>query len=355
MGLHKNQQAFFTLVRAGLWEKDVRLLPYGEVDYSEVMTLAQKQAVVGLVAAGLEHLTDVKVPRVWALQFAGSALQIEKRSKAMKEFVSKLIGMLRDSDIYALLIKGLGVAQCYDRPLWRSPGDVDLLLSDDNYDKAKGVFVPLSSGGIPERLYSKELGLNIDEWLVELHGTQRTGLSTIIDKEIDATQRDLFFNDNVRSWDNNGTLIFMPAPVSDVFIVFTHYIKHFYKEGMNLRQVCDWCRLLWKFRDEIDQSVLERRVRKAGLMAEWKAFAAVAVDYLGMPAEVMPFYSVNKRWSRKADKIMTFVLKEGKWNKWLDTLIAGSIFPFSVLRFAPGILLNVNWLKMKERLFRNND
>ena len=47
MRLDNNQQAFFALVRAGLWEKDVRLLPYGEVDYAAVMRLAQEQAVVG--------------------------------------------------------------------------------------------------------------------------------------------------------------------------------------------------------------------------------------------------------------------------------------------------------------------
>ncbi len=83
---NNNQQAFFALVRAGLWEKEVRLLPYGEVDYAEVMRLAQEQAVVGLVAAGLEHVTDVKVPQVWALQFAGQTIQLEQRNKAMYVF-----------------------------------------------------------------------------------------------------------------------------------------------------------------------------------------------------------------------------------------------------------------------------
>ena len=33
--------------------------------------------MVGLVAAGLEHVIDVKVPQVWALQFAGQTLQLE--------------------------------------------------------------------------------------------------------------------------------------------------------------------------------------------------------------------------------------------------------------------------------------
>lgn len=50
-----NTLAFFEIMRAGLWEKEVRLLPYGDVDYAEIMHLAQKQTVVGLVAAGFEQ------------------------------------------------------------------------------------------------------------------------------------------------------------------------------------------------------------------------------------------------------------------------------------------------------------
>ena len=43
-------------------------------------------------------------------------------------------------------------------------------------------------------------------------------------------------------------------------------------------------------------------------MTEWNAFAALAVEYLGMPAEVMPFYSTDGRWKHKAKKIMQFTL-----------------------------------------------
>lgn len=34
--LLNNQKAFFELVRAGLWEKDVRLLPYQDIEWQEV-------------------------------------------------------------------------------------------------------------------------------------------------------------------------------------------------------------------------------------------------------------------------------------------------------------------------------
>ncbi len=350
---NNNQQAFFALVRAGLWEKEVRLLLYGEVNYAEVMRLAQEQAVIGLVAAGLEHVTDVKVPQVWALQFAGQAIQLEQRNKAMNQFIADLIAKMREADIYTLLVKGQGIAQCYERPQWRASGDVDLLLSVENFEKAKSLLLPLSSGNKPECNYSKELGYYIDSWSVELHGTQRTGLSSRVDTEIDTVQRDLFYVGKVRSWNNGGTTVFLPAADEDVFIIFTHFIKHFYKEGgVTVRQLCDWCRLLWTYKDSIDSKLLERRIKRAGLKSEWKAFAAFAVDYLGIPVEAIPLYSKAEKWSRKAEKIVDFILKGGEWRKVHDTITVGKIFPMSTLRFIPGIILNVNWLKIKERLFK---
>lgn len=350
---NNNQQAFFALVRAGLWEKEVRLLPYGDIDYAEVMRLAQEQAVVGLVAAGLEHVTDVKVPQVWALQFAGQTIQLEQRNKAMNQFIAGLIAKMREADIYTLLVKGQGIAQCYERPQWRTSGDVDLFLSVENFEKAKSLLLPLSSGNKPECNYSKELGYYIDLWSVELHGTQRTGLSSRVDSEIDVVQRGLFYGGKVRSWNNGGTTIYLPAADEDVFLVFTHFIKHFYKEGgVTVRQVCDWCRLLWTYKDSIDYKLLERRVKRAGLMSEWNAFATFAVNYLGIPVEAMPLLKEEKKMNKKADRILSFILKGGKWHRFQDTYRVGRIFPMSTLKFLPGIILNVNFLKIRERLFR---
>lgn len=348
---NNNQQAFFALVRAGLWEKEARLLPYGEVDYAEVMRLAQEQAVVGLVAAGLEHVVEVKVPQAWALQFAGQTIQLEQRNMAMNQLIADLIAKMRNANIYTLLVKGQGIAQCYERPQWRASGDIDFFLSEDNYQKANAYLASLSFKGKPERRYSKELVFYFDQWLVELHGTLHTGLSTRVDKTIDEVQQDVFFGGKVRSWMNGRTQVFLPGVDEDVFLVFTHFIKHFYKEGgVTLRQMCDWCRLLWTFREVLNVALLETRMKKAGLMNEWKAFAAFSVDYLGMPAEVMPLYSTDEKWKKKASIIVTFIIKGGEWRKWRDTFMVARIFPWSTLKFAPGILLNVNWMKIKERL-----
>ena len=351
-----NQKAFLALVSAGLWETDVQLQSYGKVDYEEVMRLAEEQNVIGLVTAGIEHIKDVKVPQQYTLQFVGQSLQIEQQNLAMNSFISGLIVKMRKADIYTLLVKGQGIAQCYEKPLWRASGDVDLLLSESNYEKAKEFLLPLASDHKPDERYSKHLGMNIDQWYVEIHGTLRTGLSSRIDREVDAVQRNVFYGGNVRSWNNHGVQVFLPAPNEDVFFVFTHFIKHFYKEGMNLRQICDWCRLLWTYRDSLNHGLLESRIKKAGLMSEWRGFASLAVEYLGMPVEAMPLFNENDnqnhKKAEKAERLVDFILRGYFGNVVRDTWSIAKIFPWNTIQFAPAIFLNVNGLKIKERVFQ---
>ncbi len=311
--LDNNLQAFFALVRAGLWGKEVRLSPYEAVDFNEVYRIAQEQSTIGLVAAGLEQLTDVKMPQNIALTLAGEVLQLEQRNRAMNAFIAELVEKLRRADIYTLLVKGQGIAQCYEKPLWRSCGDVDLYLSKDNYEKAKALLTPLTTSVETEEKKRLHLGMTIDGWVVELHGTMHTKLSGRMNRVADEVHRDIFFNGNVRSWDNDGVQVFLPSANNDVIIIFNHFINHFFLEGVGLRQICDWCRLLYTYRDSLDFGLLESRIKQMGLMTEWKAFYNLASRYLGMSDFGEGFLAYDAHFDRKADKIMDFVLESGNF------------------------------------------
>lgn len=358
-----NQEAFFALLRAGLWGKEPRLSCFSEVDYNVIMNLAEEQSVVGLVTAGLEHVTDVKVPQELLLQFIGQTVQLEQCNKDMNNFIAELIEKLRKAGIYAILVKGQGVAQCYEKPLWRASGDVDLFLSEENYYKAKDYLPNIATNVEQEGKYTKHLGVTIGQWAVELHGSLRCSLSLQMDKVLDKVLEATFYGGEVRSWLNGKTQVFMLREDNDAIYIFSHFLKHFYLEGLGLRQICDWCRLLWTYRTTIDTALLERRLRKMGLMTEWRAFGAYVVDYLGMPAEAMPLYSPDRRWSKKAHRINKFILEVGNmghnrdasyFHKYPflirkcismsrrvgDLIRHALIFPLDSFRFFPYMMLN---------------
>ena len=308
---NNNITAFYSLIRAGLWaDVDVHLDLNKKVDWDEVYQLAEEQSVIGLVLAGLEH-SIVKPPQELLLQWIGEVQMLEQQNKAMNQFVRKLVDKMRGAEIYTLLVKGQGVAQCYERPLWRSCGDVDFYLSKENYEKAKRYLNPLASSIGKEDKRRLHYDITIEPWLVELHGTMYTELSKRMNSVLDDVHRDIFNYGNVRSWNNNGAIVFLPSEDNDVVIVFSHFINHFYGEGVGLRQICDWCRLLWTYRDSLNHGILKSRIKKAGLMTEWMTFAAFAVEYLGMPVEAMPFYDESPKYSKKAKKLATLIIESG--------------------------------------------
>lgn len=308
-----NTSVFFELLQAGLWGKEVRLLDFGVIDFEKVFFLAEGQSVVGLIAAGLEHVVDVKVPKEFALTFVGSALQFEQRNISMNSFIEIMIGKLREAGIRPLLMKGQGIAQCYERPLWRAAGDVDFLLSGKGYEDAETYLNRIADSVQEENPYTRHKAMSIKSWDVEIHGTLRGGLGRRIDRELDVIQREVFEKNRIRIWKNGETDVFLLAADEDVIYVFTHILQHFFMGGIGLRQVCDWCRLIWTYRADLNKGLLESRISRMGLMSEWKAFAAMAVNKLGMPEDAMPLYASSRKWRRKSERIKSIILETGNF------------------------------------------
>ena len=88
--------------------------------------------MVGLIAAVIEHVVDKKPQKKDVLQFIDRTVRLEQRNQAMNYFIGVLVEIMWEAGLFTLLVKGQGVAQCYDRPLCRSCGDVDFFLSDEN-------------------------------------------------------------------------------------------------------------------------------------------------------------------------------------------------------------------------------
>ena len=179
--------------------------------------------------------------------------------------------------------------------------------------KAEKLLVPLANKDSGEEPLTKHHAVMIMGFDIELHGRMPFLLSKRVDRMIDEAIADALKKGGMRVWNNDGTDIYLPDPDNDVILVWTHMLHHFFVEGVGLRQVCDWCRLLWRYRAELDLGLLESRIRKAGLMSEWKAFYNLASRYLGMPDLDSGFMIQDARFNKKADRILKLVLESGNF------------------------------------------
>lgn len=346
MNLDNNHKVFFELLKAGLFpvhgegKSDIRI--DSTTNWNVVYQLAQKQSLQGIVLQGIEELRakgiEVNISKILLLQWIGEVQIIEQQNKTLNAFINVLMKRLEKEGVKTLLVKGQGVAQCYESPYWRASGDVDLILDEDNYQRGKVVLSKMATLEHEENLFDKHYSAEVDGFVVELHGTMRGMLTKKADDFMDELQVELFKNNRSREWDNNGTVVKLPCPDDDLLFVFTHILKHFFNYGIGLRQVCDWCRLLYTFRDSLDYGLLGSRLRKIGLMSEWKVFYNLASRYLGMPDldsrltcvesatsrhssnkfgsahdSIADFMVCDSRFDKKADRVLAFILETGNF------------------------------------------
>lgn len=322
--MDNSQKFFFELLKAGLFPIHgeggmVNDSLFKDLDWEKVYQLAQEQSVQGVVLQGIDwfkvHDSGFTVPQVLLLQWIGEVQIIEQQNKTLNAFINSITKKFENEDVRGLLVKGQGVAQCYERPFWRVSGDVDLILDEENYQRGKLVLSKMASLEHEENLFDKHYSAEVDGFCVELHGTMRGMLTKKADDFMDALQVDLFKNNRFREWNNDGTVVKLPCPDDDVLFVFTHILKHFFHYGIGLRQVFDWCRLLYRYREKLDFRLLESRICMMGLMSEWKVFGALAVEYLGYPKDTMPFLESSRaqEFKKKADKVLAFILEIGNF------------------------------------------
>lgn len=334
----KSRDLFMALLRAGLWEDGTLELCPADAKYLEsACKLASQQSVPGLIAAGLEHVTGpgadkFEIPMDISMKLVSTMLAIEKRNGEMNRFIAELLSGLREEKLNVVLVKGQGIAQCYGRPLWRACGDIDLLVDGHAYARMSEILAARASQVEKEDKSNMHFAMTVDGWEIELHGKLNSHVSSRADRVVDKVKDMVLSENQTRIWRNGGTEVRLSSPDCDAVLVFSHILQHYFRGGIGLRQICDWCRLLSTYASSIDRALLESRIRGMGMMTEWKSFAALAVDHLGMPEDLMPMYDSGSRWSGNARSILEHIFETGNFGHNRDNSYFHR-YPFVVRKF----------------------
>ena len=129
---------FLELLRAGLWEQDLRLAAVPDTaGWEQVFRLGREQAVMGVVLRGIAHLPAAQRPpealqpvlQAWQTAFSRAAARYARVQET-------LLAQLHAAGLHPLVQKGCESAKYYADPSVRQAGDIDLFLLPDDFKKA---------------------------------------------------------------------------------------------------------------------------------------------------------------------------------------------------------------------------
>ena len=281
-------QRFFALLRSGLWGKavDSSLFADGETDWDAIISMSMEQTVTALVFDGMETLPPALRPsKTDVMRWFSMVVRVEQSNKLLDRELANIVEFYRGHSIFPILLKGQGVASLYPRPEHRQCGDIDLYLGDD-YERAKELIasqgIKLGDEGEKHVSYSYN-GAPVENhhYAVCFYNPRQNRILQRWAKE--------WLSAKTKTFHVRDTEVLLPAPGFDAIYLLIHALLHFIPEGIGLRQVCDWTLILKTYHRQIDQERLIGEVRLLKIEDAFRTFGYVAVHYLGLPAECIPF------------------------------------------------------------------
>lgn len=243
------QDLFIELLQVSVGTRDkLSRVPSG-LEWNQLFTEADKQAIIGVLASGLERLPDdQKPPKALLLNWIGLAIQIEQQNLLTSSVCQKICNQLKRDGFEPCILKGQSNYRYYPTELRnkRSCGDVDVWVQPEDVNCKH-----------PVRTVIKYVQNNFNMtglcWLHTSH-EDKSGVPVEVHLRasfmsepcknrrfqkhfaIVATCRDVIALDGVE------------LPVmkieEDVIYQMNHIYRHLIDEGVGLRQVVDYFCLL---------------------------------------------------------------------------------------------------------------
>ena len=124
----KQQKIFFDFLRFCIGSHSEIPSSLNEADWNELYTIAQKQALVGILFDAIQRLpsSDVGISRDLLLQWMAQSKMLEKANMRLNDAVIQVSEWFQKKGFRTCILKGQGNALLYPNGLHRTPGDVDI-------------------------------------------------------------------------------------------------------------------------------------------------------------------------------------------------------------------------------------
>lgn len=287
--LNKTAEAFWVLLRAGLWRKRpdiIRFFPLTAEEWNEVFSIARKQTVTAIVYDGVSLLPEEFLPpQNLLLKWVAAVDTIERLNVKMNKCLCELYELFLQNRLEPVLQKGQGVAALYENPLSRECGDIDLYFAS-KVDMQKAIDIVQKMGcrvsTMPDGSYNflfRNTEVEIHPFIVDISNPF---------KKVDISRMERAFGYIRMSTKYCETKISVPSPFINILLLNTHILKHVLGWGIGIRQLCDMARACYSLHGFYDKTEMNDCCCRLGIKKWTLLLNAFMVDYLGLDNVYMP-------------------------------------------------------------------
>lgn len=326
---------FINILKSSLWGCKIEI-PQNFDDWGALLKLANSHSVLGLIAHATlsEPILEKKVPHNIRNRLKSFIVSNVAAHSIMNNTIVKIVSELRGHSIEPILLKGQGIAKYYPVPDLRNCGDIDLFVGEENFLQSCNAIVKMPNAClIDDAIFStKDCHLKLGIIDVEIHKFTDVYCSKRLNR-IYQRYSEIGVRENLTQVNISGVDVLTPSLNFNIFYVFNHMFHHFMESGVGLRHVCDWVVLLHVNHSYIDYDYLEQVLMRMMLIKEWQVFGCIAVDYLGLPRNEMPFY--DTKYQNLSKRVIGIIMRDGSFgivnrlnDKRPDGYILGKLHTF---------------------------
>ena len=289
-------EKLFSLLRSALWGEVLQ----GEVskeEFARLLKLAKEQTVYGLV---FDVLSQLKGNYDKRLVFEGLSLSqtIQGQNERVDKELKEIVWIFDENSINYLVVKGQTYSVLYPKSELRMAGDIDFLIHQE-YHVVKNVIENQFSIKLPSKMVEREIEFKHGGVPYELHNSIRDWAKkkhqTVWDDLMEEEWQEKHYVEI------DGVKVRTLSPTLNAAFVFIHLFFHFIREGVSLRQLCDWAVVLHHYKYEIDRNKLADILCHLDITKGYKAFGCILVDEIGLPEGDFPIEikEDDRQWKEK--------------------------------------------------------
>ena len=282
---------FFDLLKVALGNStDITSSP-GKKEWEMMFNMSLKQALTGILFSGIEKLPKEKRPNVSILlNWYNYVEQIKKRNLYLNIKCAELTSYFYERKIKSVILKGQGVAMLYPDPTRRISGDIDIWL-----EGGRKKLIPILNEITPKSgtvYHNKQINL-FDDVEVEAHFTPSWLYSFIRNRRLQQYFKEQFSEQTKKHLKLENTNQYINVPKGDFNVIFilAHIYRHFFSEGIGLRQLVDYYYVLKEYNLNIerykDREHIMSLLAKFGMYKFASAVMWIMQEKLGMEKDML--------------------------------------------------------------------